>query len=117
MRSEMIKNDVLREAYDGSFYTITGAGGEISDWVNGYDSLMAEAGIGKATKWVTFSGKDVDDEFGLTGTNRYPDDLTFLAFSLDGLDIGRLAIFKIRRGDRWFDDIVDNDLRREGVIE
>ena len=54
--------------------------------------------------------------FGTTGTNRYPDDLTFLCFPLDNLNVGKLAMFTMRMGDSWFDDIVDNDLRREGRI-
>ena len=49
----------------------------------------------------------------LLGSNRYPDDLVFLAFSLDGLDVGKLAMFKLRFGARWFDDIVENNARRE----
>ena len=36
---------------------------------------------------------------------------------LDGLDVGKLAIFKLQMGDRWFDDVVDNDLRREAAKE
>ena len=59
----------------------------------------------------------LNDEFNLTGTNRYPDDLHCLAFSLNGLDIGKLAMFKLDWGDRWFDDIVDNDRRREGYYD
>ena len=50
----------------------------------------------------------------LSNDNRYPDDITFLAFPLDGLDIGKLAMFKLKMGDRWFDDIIDNNADREG---
>lgn len=35
-----------------------------------------------------------------------------LMFPLDGLNVGKLAMFKIRFGVRWFDDIVDNMERR-----
>ena len=55
-------------------------------------------------------------EYGLTGDNAYPDDLTFLMFPLTGLNMGRLAIFKILMSDRWFDDIVDNNCRRQETI-
>ena len=108
-----IANELLKEAYVGSYYTITGAGGDLQEWKDGYSSMLEEQGIGTITKWIEFMGKDMNEEFGLSGGNRYPDDLHFLAFPLDGLDIRKLAVFKIKMLDRWFDDIVDNNARRE----
>lgn len=55
----------------------------------------------------------MNEEYDLEGNNAYPDDLNFLAFSLEGLDIGKLAIFKLQAQDRWFDDIVDNNRSRQ----
>lgn len=106
-------SDLFKMAYEGSFYTIIGCGGDLADWKNGYDNLLAEKKIGKPSAWYQFTGADMNAEYGLTGNNAYPDDLRFLCFPLDGLDVGRLAIFKLIAGDRWFDDIVDNNLRRE----
>lgn len=105
--------------YKGSYYTIEGAGGDLSEWVEGINGLFKELNIGQVNPedFVTFSGSDMNDYYNLTGTNRYPNDLTFLAFPLDGLNVGKLAMFKLRRGDRWFDDIVDNNARREGRDE
>lgn len=108
-----IKADMLREAYCGSYYTITGCGGDIAEWMDGYTKWLKDEGIGTILRFCIIHGKDMNIEFGLTGTNRYPDDLTFLAFPLTGLNVSKLALFKLRMGDRWFDDIVDNNLRRE----
>jgi len=103
----------LEEAYRGSYYTITGAGGDLADWVDAYTNLLEAAGIGAPRAWFTTTGAAVngyadpdhpDDAF--------PLDLTFLMFPLDGLEVGRLAIFKVRMMDRWFDDIVQN-MRRD----
>ena len=105
--------ELFKNAYDGAYYTITGAGGRIEDWKEGYDKLLQERGIGKASAWYQFTGKDMNEHYHLTGNNRYPDDLTFLCFPLDGLHVGRLAFFKMAMRDRWFNDIVDNDARRE----
>lgn len=107
-----IGNKVLCRAYEGSYYTIVGAGGVLQEWKDGYSSWLQREGIGQVKDWVQFTGKDMNSEFELTGDNRYPDELQFLAFPLDGLNVGKLAMFKIQMGDRWFDDIVDN-LRRE----
>lgn len=108
-----IKNDMLRAAYEGSYYTIEGAGGDPQEWKEGIGAMLREQGIGEIAKWICFTGKDMNDEFNLTGSNRYPDNLHFLAFPLDGLDISKLAMFKLRMGDRWFDDIVNNNASRE----
>ena len=108
-----ILNETFRKAYDGSYYTIEGAGGDLQEWKDGYSDMMQEAGIGKPAEWIEFTGKAMNDEFHLHGDNAYPDDLHFLAFPLDGLDAGKLSMFKLHMGDRWFDDIVDNNARRE----
>ena len=103
-----MKNEILNEAYNGSYYTIIGAGGDIQEWKDGYQKMLNEQGIGTITKWVEFTGKDINEELELEGVNKYPNDLHFLAFNLDGLNIGKLAMFKMQMGDRWFDDIVEN---------
>ncbi len=110
-----IQNKVLRKAYEGSYYTIIGAGGDLQECKDGYNELLEKEEIGHVNDndFITFSGKDMNDEFNLTGDNRYPDDLTFLAFPLDNLNISKLAIFKLKMQDRWFDDVVDNNLDRE----
>lgn len=102
-------------AYSESWYTITGVGGDLQEWKDGYTKLLEGAGIGTPLEFHTFTGRDYNEAFHTTGANRYPDDLTFLTFPLDGLHIGKLAMFKLQMQDRWFDDIVDNDLRREGT--
>lgn len=101
----------------GSAYTITGAGGDLNEWVEGYNKLLKDGGIGTPEKWYTFKGKDMNNAFGLTGNNRYKDDITFLSFSLDGLNIGKLAMFKLQMQDRWLDDIINNNLMRENIDE
>ena len=99
--------------YKGSYYTIEGAGGDLNEWKKGYQEMLTEHGIGTITEWVDFTGKEMNDTYSLTDKNRYPDNFTFLAFSLDGLNVSKLAMIKLRLGDRWFDDIVDNNARRE----
>jgi hypothetical protein len=102
----------------GSAYTITGAGGDLQEWTNGYQKLLVAAGIlkeGQELKWHTWKGAVMNKVFGLTGDNAYPDDLTFLAFGLenDNLAIGPLAMFKLQNGDRWLDDIISNNQYRQ----
>lgn len=107
MNKVITGNDaMLEEAYQGSWFTIEGAGGDLNEWVDGLTGMLKEKGIGVPKKWVTFTGAQVNDKWAFD--DRYPDDLTILCFPLDGLNVGKLAIFKIEFGARWFDDIVDN---------
>ena len=116
---EMIKfNDdnrekLFSEAYEGSYYTVLGCGGDLDTWIKGYIQMLKDEGIGEPKQFITFKGRDMNITYGLTGDNAYQDNLTFLMFPLDGLDVPKLAIFRLRAGDKWFDDIVDNNQRRE----
>ena len=104
----------VKDAYAGWYYTILGAGGDMREWAEGYQKMLAEQDIGTVSAWVSFKGADVNKAFKLTGNDRFQDDLTILAFPLDGLDIGKLAMFKLRMGDRWFTDVIDNS--RSAVV-
>lgn len=102
----------LDRAYYGSYYTIAGAGGDLDEWVEGITAMLEERGIGTPREFFTTTGAAVNlfaggDEL-VDADDQFPLDLTFLMFSLDGLDCGRLAIFKLLAGDRWFDDVIDN---------
>ena len=108
-----IRKANLQKAYKGSYYTIIGAGGDLQEWVDGYNKMLEEQGIGKPQAWFQATGAQVNKEFGLTGDEAFKARLTILFFPLDGLDIGKLAIFKLKMEDRWFDDIIDNSLRRQ----
>ena len=98
--------NTLEKAYIGSYYTIIGTGGDLNEWKEGYQELLNKEDIGKVSEWVSFKGKDVNDYYKLE--NKFRDSLNFLAFPLDGLNISKLAIFRIKMQDRWFDDIIDN---------
>lgn len=62
------------------------------------------------TYW--FNGAEMNKKYHLTGSNAYPDDLTFLV-----IPHFYNPIFKMSVGARWFDDIVDNNARRQAEIE
>lgn len=102
----------IQDAYNGSFYTILGAGGDIHEWVDSYTEMLSIAGVGKPEFFIQTTGaevnafantmREVDDE------DKFLDDLPILMFPLKGLNSGNLAMFKIQNGDRWFDDIINN---------
>ena len=101
----------IRKAYEGSYYTIIGAGGDLNEWMEGYQGLLDKEGIGKVKQWYKTTGKVINDAWDLYGNNRFKSNLTVLMFPLDGLNVGKLALFKLKMNDRWFDDVIDNSVR------
>lgn len=104
----------LDQATDGSYYTIIGAAGPLDEWLTGYEGLLAAADIGKPQEWFMATGNEVNRYLRrkkggeVRPHDEFKPDLTFLFFPLDGLHVGRLAMFKLQMEDRWFDDIVQN---------
>lgn len=103
----------LDELVKASAFTIIGAGGDLKEWMGGINEMLGTLKIGQVKQFYTFKGKLMNDMYKLTGDNRYDDDLTFLSFKFDKLNVGKLAIFKIKFGARWLDDIVANNQSRE----
>lgn len=113
--ADFFDSAALERAYFGSYYTIIGVGDE-TEFIQGYEELLAENGIAKPSQWIRTSGSEVNDYMESDGTelgerDRFRDDCTFLLFPLDGIEIGGLSLFKLRMDDRWFDDIVENTRR------
>jgi hypothetical protein len=105
----------LQKAYDGSFYFIAGCGGDLDEWVTGYEKFLDERDCGKPTAWLQTTGKEVN-EFAGENDNPYQAGLICLMFPLDGMEVGPLAMVKILMQDRWFDDVIDNmRVTREGA--
>lgn len=63
----------------------------------------------------SIKGCVMNDMYGLTGDNAYQDDLHIVCVPLDFMkNIDKFAVtMRIEYGYRWFDDIVDNNARRE----
>lgn len=62
----------------------------------------------------TITGKQMNDKYHLTGDNAYPADLTIACIKLEDItEWQRITIPRFTIGGRWFDDVVDNNLRRE----
>lgn len=63
----------------------------------------------------TYKGSLMNDKYQLTGSNRYPADLNIITVMLKDIEFnGKLPLARMELGGRWFDDIVDNNNRREG---
>lgn len=106
------RDEILNKLYDGSAYTILGAGGDINEWIEGYTQLLNKEGIGVPAEFILLTGRDMNFMYDLFGDVAYNDNLSILVFPLEGLNVTKLAVFRLRMEDYWFDDIVDNNARR-----
>lgn len=75
-------------------------------WLNNHNALTEENLV-----FHVISGKLMNKEFGLSGTNRYAEDLSII--SITGIDITKIILARFDVGGRWLDDIIDNNLERE----
>lgn len=102
----------LQEAYEGSYFTLLATGGDPQEWVDGVETLLKQEGIDLPIEWFYTTGKDINafaKELGhVKAEDLFQNDLSALAFSYSYSTVGKLALFKINFGGRWFDDIVDN---------
>ena len=100
----------LERLYNSSALTLEGLAAEsildFMEWVKERTEVKNE--IVYITK-----GEIMNDFYNLTGGNKYPKDLTIVSISGDDINLMPLAFARFEIGARWFDDIVDNNLRRE----
>lgn len=97
----------------GSALTIEGLAKEsiqdFIDWVKQYTPMKSE------TAYI-ISGDTMNNVYCLTGSNAYPNDLTIVSIKLEDMENAMAVVIpRFQIGARWFDDIVDNNARREGT--
>lgn len=110
---EFIDRDRLVDAENGSWFTILGAGGDLSEWVTGITDAMAERDLGRPVRWYQTNGAVVNEyatqkKGPIVDDDRLPGGTVVLMFPLEGLPISRMAIFRIQYDARWFDDVISN---------
>lgn len=95
----------------GSALTIEGLVKECTqdfiDWVKQYTHMKSETAH-------IISGDTMNRVYHLTGNNAYPKDLTIVSIKLEDMENAMAVVIpRFQIGARWFDDIVDNNARRE----
>lgn len=109
---EIIKNDgtMFKNLYESSALTLEGLAessfGDFEEW-------LKSQGATEPVKLIVTSGKQMSDYYKLTGCNRYPDDLNIVSVDSSCLDLSNVIFSRFNIGARRFDDIVDNNLRRQ----
>ena len=102
--------DKFDEMYEGKWYTVIGISQKYVDEVKKsltHALLTKSYPIGTPKKFYSFTGKELNEKYKLTGKKKLNDNKGFLAFSSEGMNMKRLEEFRNFMGDYWFDDIVD----------
>lgn len=104
----------LHELYDGSAFTIEGLSDD-DDNLNALVKWLEEHGCKMRNDDIyIIKGKLMNEVYHLTGDNKYQDQLTIVSIKLSDLsNVNAVVMARFEIGARWFDDIVDNNARRE----
>lgn len=78
----------------------------IKDWLMANGAIVYNA----IPMCHIITGKLMNATYGLTGNNAYPNDCTLV--SVTGIDQMKIALPRFGVGGSWFDDIVDNNARK-----
>lgn len=112
--------DKLNELYNGSALAIEGCSSMKDDddalefFAKFVDDKCGGWDESKSPVFYDVSGKVMDELYGLHGTNAYPDDLNIVLIPLEFFaQTGKLAVARFAFEGRWFDDVIDNNARRE----
>lgn len=102
----------LDKLYDNSAFTIEGITEEsIPDMIE----WLKENTVFTTNELIVYviKGNVMNNMYNLHGNNAYNNDFTIV--SVIDIDLIKVALKRFNVGGRWFDDIVDNNLRREEV--
>lgn len=106
-------DEMLDEFYNSSAFTFEGIVVNQHDMEELMEYLKSrDYAPDNNVAWYWFNGDVMNKKYRLTGTNAYSDDLTFLVIP-DYYN----PMVKMQLGARWFDDIVDNNSRRQLEME
>lgn len=115
---EVTTKEQLDELYNGSAFTMEGFDTskenikELIEWFNKYGGIKEPLSI------FIIKGSVMNNEYGLTKDNAYPNDLNIVSIKLEDIkEVNRVAFSRFAIGARWFDDVVNNNTERQNRID
>lgn len=108
----------LNDLYKNGAFTLEGLDisqeniNKLIEWFEQY------GGVKNSISLYITKGSFMNEKYGFTQYNAYPDDLNIVSIKLEDIkDILRVAIPRFGIGARWFNDIVDNNIVRQKQID
>jgi hypothetical protein len=105
---KLTNKEELDNLYGTSCFTWEGMSDDERNLINIERGIRENGYKEEECVFYTYKGKLMNEAYGLSAINAYPDDLTFVS-----IPNFYNPMFKIEYGARWFDDIVDNNKERE----
>ena len=115
IKQEIVKINVISKAqldelYKGSALTFEGFSADDENIDKFVKWLKEHSEISNPLPIHIISGQTMNINYGLTGSNKYKDDLTIVSIKNEDIkDLSAFIIPRLKFGGRWFDDIVDNN--------
>lgn len=116
IKTQKAQGPDLDKLYDGSALTMEGMRADKENLKDIFDYLVEIGACSEddEIKMYIITGKQMNTEYGLTGDNAYNPRLTIISFPLKQFNnVSKWCLKAKSVGFRWFDDIVDNNARRE----
>ena len=111
---EVKSKEQLDELYNCSALTFEGLSTDEESIKGLVNWLKKYSEISNPLPMYIISGKTMNINYKLTGTNKYKDDLTIVSIKNDDIkNLSAIVIPRFEIGGRWFDDIVNNNASRE----
>lgn len=107
-----ITESLCEELYNDSALTLEGLDLDSLDDYAKY--LDEECGLKENAVFHVIDGYTMNSLYDLSSNNAYPDDLHIVVIKLSDLvKPNKIIMKRFNFGGRWFDDVVDNNARRE----
>lgn len=81
--------------------------GDLVDWLKENNAFID----GKQINAHRITGKLMNESYGLTNSNKYPNEVSIISFT--NIDQMSLITARFSVGGRWLDDIIENNQNRE----
>lgn len=117
-RIEVKNKEQLDRLYNSSALTLLGLDDTDKELQSFAKWIKNLSEIANPLNMYIIKGKLMNEEYGLTEKNRYPDNFPIVCVNLEEIkQPEKIIIPRFKIGGRWFDDVVNNDRERQNIID
>lgn len=108
-------NEQFEKLYNSSALTLEGLDDTDKNLYGFANWIKNLSEISNPLNMYIIKGKQMNEQYGLSGKNKYPAELRIVCVELKDIkQVDKIIMPRFEINGRWFDDVVDNNVRREG---
>lgn len=108
-------NEQFEKLYNSNALTLQGLDDTDKNLYSFANWIKNLSEISNPLNMYIIKGKQMNEQYGLSGKNKYPDELRIVCVELKDIkQVDKIIMPRFEINGRWFNDVVDNDVRREG---